>query len=157
MNHQSAGDAPLVRRLMSLGYEAVLLAALLVTAALPFVLAARNADPIAARAVFQCFLVAVSGLYFGWQWLHGGQTLPMKTWRLRLVTAAGRPLTRAHALKRLLFALAGTAACGAGFVWALVDPDHRFLHDRLAGTKIVKDESKRTNEVLSQAAGSRRP
>jgi uncharacterized RDD family membrane protein YckC len=41
-------------------------------------------------------------------------------------------------LKRLVFAIAGSAALGAGFLWVLADPDRRFLHDRLAGTKIIR-------------------
>jgi hypothetical protein len=36
--------------------------------------------------------------------------------------------------------LCAVLALGAGFAWALVDQDHQFLHDRLAGTRIVKDE-----------------
>ena len=64
----------------------------------------------------------------------------MKTWRLQLVTRDGAPLTRAHALQRLVFAIAGAAALGAGFLWALADRDRRFLHDRLAGTKSMKAE-----------------
>jgi uncharacterized RDD family membrane protein YckC len=31
----------------------------------------------------------------------------------------------------------GLAAAGAGFLWALFDPERRFLHDRLAGTALV--------------------
>jgi len=130
-------DAPLFRRALSLVYESLLLAAVLMVAAVPFVPLARGVDPIGARIAFQLYLLGISGIYFGGQWSRGGQTLPMKTWRLRLVTLDGGPLTRAHAARRLAFALAGIAACGAGYLWALADPDRRFLHDRLAGTRIV--------------------
>ena len=136
----AATGAALHRRILSLLYESLLLAALLMVGALPFVMLTGGADRIAARPLLQLYLAGLAALYFGWQWLHGGQTLPMKTWRLKLVRADGGPLTRAHALKRMLFACAGTIALGAGFLWALVDPDRQFLHDRLAGTKIVKDE-----------------
>ncbi|MNC85492.1 RDD family protein [compost metagenome] len=64
----------------------------------------------------------------------------MKTWRLRLVTRSGEPLEWRHALKRFLIALPGTLLLGAGFLWALVDREGLFLHDRLAGTKIVRDD-----------------
>jgi uncharacterized RDD family membrane protein YckC len=131
-------DAPLSRRLLSLVYESLLLAALLMAGALPFSVAAQPADSLAARPLLQLYLLALAGAYFTWQWLHGGQTLPMKTWRMRLVTREGAALTRGHALKRLVFAVAGSALLGAGFLWALVDRDRRFLHDRLAGTKIVR-------------------
>ena len=122
---------------MSLVYEALLLAAVLMLGALPFVLGAQGAERIAARPVFQLYLIALAALYFGWQWRHGGQTLPMKTWRLKLVRREGGPLTAAQALIRYLFALAGTAALGAGYLWALIDPEGQFLHDRLAGTRII--------------------
>jgi uncharacterized RDD family membrane protein YckC len=41
---------------------------------------------------------------------------------------------------RFLFALPGTLLLGSGFLWALVDRENLFLHDRLAGTKIVRTE-----------------
>jgi uncharacterized RDD family membrane protein YckC len=138
----NGGPAPasLPRRVLSLLYEILLLVAVLMIGALPFVLMVEDVDRIAARPLFQLYLVVLAGQYFGWQWLHGGQTLPMKTWRLKLVTRGGGPLTRAHALRRILFGLAGTLALGAAFFWAFIDPDRQFLHDRLAGTRIVKDE-----------------
>lgn len=136
----AAGDAPISRRTLSLVYESLLLAAVLMAGALPFSLVAQAADRIAARPLLQLYLLALAGVYFVWQWLHGGQTLPMKTWRLKLVTQEGAPLTRVHALRRLVFSIAGTAALGGGFLWALADRDRRFLHDRLAGTKIVRSE-----------------
>jgi len=133
-------DAPIHRRLLSLVYESLLVAALLMAGALPFSLAAQAADRIATRPLFQLYLLALAAAYFAWQWLHGGQTLPMKTWHLKLVTREGSPLTRGHALKRLVFAIPGTALFGAGFLWALADRDRRFLHDRLADTKIVTSD-----------------
>ena len=50
----------------------------------------------------------------------------------------GAPLALRHALSRFLFAAAGSLLAGAGFLWALVDREDQFLHDRLAGTKIVQ-------------------
>jgi uncharacterized RDD family membrane protein YckC len=130
-------SASLVRRGLALCYEALLLLALLLAGALPFVLIADGADRITARPLFQLYLVALTALYFVWQWRRGGQTLAMRTWRLRIVTREGAPLDWARAARRYLFALAGTLLAGAGFLWALVDHERLFLHDRLAGTRIV--------------------
>ena len=132
-----AADASLARRALALAYEVLLLAALLLAAALPFVILTQSVDAIAARPLFQLYLIAVAAAYFVWQWHRGGQTLPMKTWRLRVVTRAGTPLGLGDALRRFVFALAGCAAAGVGFLWALVDREGRFLHDRLAGTRII--------------------
>jgi len=135
-----APSASLARRALALLYEALLLSAVFLVAALPYVLMTHTVDAIVARPLFQLYLVAVAAAYFVWQWRRGGQTLPMKTWRMRIVTRAGAPLGLRHALTRFLFALAGCALAGAGFLWALVDSDGLFLHDRLAGTRIIKDE-----------------
>jgi uncharacterized RDD family membrane protein YckC len=136
-----ASSASLGRRGLALCYEALLLLALLFAGALPFVLVASAVDHIAARPLFQFYLVALTALYFVWQWRHGGQTLAMRTWRIRVVTREGAPLDWARAARRYLFALCGTLPLGAGFLWALVDRERLFLHDRLAGTKIVRSEA----------------
>ena len=140
--HEYGGAPPagLVRRLVSLTYEALVLCALLALAALPFVVLTRGMEHVIARPVFQLYLLFIAGWYFVYQWSHGGQTLPMKTWRLRLVRRDGEVPTLSQAARRYCLALAGTLAIGGGFVWALFDRDRQFLHDRLAGTRIVKDE-----------------
>jgi len=134
--------APLSRRALSLVYETLLLAALALAGSLPFVMLTHDLNDGIARLLLQAYLIALTGAYFTWQWLRGGRTLAMKTWRLRVVTRDGAPLTWRHALKRYSLALAGTLALGTGFLWALVDREGLFLHDRLAGTKIVRDEEK---------------
>lgn len=132
--------APLGRRLLALVYEALLLAAVALIGVLPFIVLTTPLDATPKRLLLQLYLIVLVGAYFLWQWCHGGQTLPMKTWRLRLVTRNGSPLTPHHAITRYVYALAGSLLLGAGFVWALVDREGLFLHDRLAGTKIVKSE-----------------
>jgi len=131
--------AGLGRRFLSLVYEALLAAAVVLAGSLPFVMLAHDAGSIT-RPLFQLYLVTLTGAYFTWQWRRGGRTLAMKTWRLKIVTRAGASLTWGHAVKRYLYALAGTLALGAGFLWAIVDREGLFLHDRLTGTRIIKDE-----------------
>ena len=133
----TASSASLARRGLALCYEALLLISLLLAGALPFVLIAGAADRVTARPLFQLYLVALTAVYFVWQWRRGGQTLAMKTWRIRVVTREGAPLDWVRAARRYLFALCGTLLLGAGFLWALVDRERLFLHDRLAGTRIV--------------------
>lgn len=77
------------------------------------------------------------GLYFVWLWHRDGQTLAMQTWRLRIVTTEdGQPPAIRRALVRYLLAWPSVLT-GAGLLWALFDRDRQFLHDRLAGTRIV--------------------
>jgi uncharacterized RDD family membrane protein YckC len=126
-------------RLLSLAYEGVLLFGILFVAAYLFLALARDAQSGLPRLVFQVYVLAVCGAYFVFCWARSGQTLPMKTWHIRLVTAQGKPLAVGRAFRRYLLAVPGVLS-GIGVLWAFVDRDRQFLHDRLAGTRIIKDE-----------------
>jgi uncharacterized RDD family membrane protein YckC len=137
---QPAGavTAGLGRRLASLSYELLLLTAILFVSGWAFLGVGTVLDPVLARPLLQLWLLAVAAVYFVYCWTHNGQTLPMKTWRMRMVMRDGRALHLRQGIKRFLFALLSIGLCGLGWAWALFDPDRQFLHDRLAGTKIVK-------------------
>lgn len=134
---REAPPASLARRGLALIYEMLLLVAVLFAGALPFLIFTRHLETAGMRPLFQLYLLVLCGGYYIWQWLRGGQTLPMKTWHLRLATLKGTPLTLRQAVYRYIFALLGLGLFGAGFLWALVDRERQFLHDRLAGTKII--------------------
>jgi uncharacterized RDD family membrane protein YckC len=142
-------------------YETFLLLAVEMLAVALYLLVTRNSHAPLAQHGLKFFLFLVTGAYFISSWTDSGHTLAMKTWRLRL-TADGQarvPL-RTAALRYLLawgwflpallvcgaFGLTGklevSITIGAGILaWGLtafLDKDRRFLHDRLAGTRLVQ-------------------
>jgi uncharacterized RDD family membrane protein YckC len=129
--------ASLRRRLASIFYELLVLVAISFCAGLLFYGAGMGLLTGPARLLFQGYLITVLGLYFVWCWHRGGQTLPMKTWKLRLVRAGGGVVSVRTALLRYLLACLSAGLVGTGFLWALVDRDRQFLHDRIAGTRVV--------------------
>ena len=135
--------APLLPRVACLVYEALLLAALLLCAGVAFYGLEHTLGAQHVRWGFQMYLVAVVGLYFVWQWVHGGQTLAMKTWGLRVIMASGGSLSASRAAARCALGFFGAALGGVGFLWAFIDRDRQFLHDRLAGTRIIRDRPSR--------------
>ncbi len=156
------GEVPTIRRrLAAMLYEALLLAAVAFFAGVLFHFASGGRESTGwLRAAQQAYLLAVFAAYFHWCWLRGGQTLAMKAWRIRLVAPGHATLPPRVAMLRFLYAAVlvgaflvaiaaafkhrnpwiafGTLALtGAGLGWALVDRDRQFLHDRLAGTRLV--------------------
>jgi uncharacterized RDD family membrane protein YckC len=158
----------LPRRLGALLYEAMLLLALALVvgfALLPFVSPhastqqALTIPAILPRAMFFCALVAGAALYCSWFWSDGRRTLPQKTWRIRLTDEDGRAPTKKTALLRYVAGWIGPAAAlaayamlhstryaawaavllGLNYAWALLDREHQFLHDRIAGTRLIRD------------------
>ncbi len=138
MTGSTAPETPgLIRRLACMFYELLLLFAVGFAATWLFFFASggRGADG-PARTLLQIFLLMVFAAYFLWCWLRGGQTLAMKAWKIRLVTDRGARIAPATALLR--FALACVLVpLGVGLIWALFDRERQFLHDRLAGTRLV--------------------
>lgn len=130
--------AGLRRRLASMLYESMLLLGVLALVFLvPYLIlgVGFNIAPPGWFAWLHIFVVL--GLYFVWYWRRSGQTLAMQTWRLKVVDAEGRNITSARAWLRYALAWPSVLLCGIGLLWALVDRDRQFLHDRLAGTRVV--------------------
>jgi len=140
-------------------YEGMLLFAVVFMAGWLFsTLGQMRSGMDARRPLLQGFLFVVFAIYFVWFWARG-QTLAMKTWDIRLVDRAGRPVTQARALLRYVLSwawflppmavlapfrlAAGEMAVlliGWVLVWALLSrfhPERQFLHDALAGTRLV--------------------
>lgn len=134
---------PILRRLGSALYDSLLLIALVFIATWPFIAFFGDSTHGWRRHLLQGWIVVVAGAYLVWFWTRSGQTLPMKTWGIRVVRADGAALGTARAIHRYVLALLGLAALGLGFAWALFDPERQFLHDRLAGTALV--DAKRGN------------
>lgn len=128
----------LLRRLAALGYDLLLLFGLLFCLTWLLLLLRAGATIEPGTWWFDLSLPALAFMFFGWFWTHGGQTLGMRAWQLRVVRLDGHPLTWRDALVRYVAALAGAAALGLGFFWAFLDPDSRCWHDRVSRTRLVR-------------------
>jgi len=137
----SGPQAPGVgRRLLSMLYESLVVFAIMFSAGLAFYGAANGRLSGGTRHAFQLYLFLVLGIYFVACWSRGGQTLPMQTWKLRLVRGENLPVGVGRALLRYALAWPSLLLFGGGILWAFLDRDRQFLHDRLAGTRIVMSE-----------------
>ncbi|MBT9502387.1 MAG: RDD family protein [Burkholderiaceae bacterium] len=150
----------LKRRLASLTYEGVVLFGVVFVAGYLYSALTQQRNAMQGRYGLMTFEFVVLGIYFIWFWTHGGQTVAMKAWHLRVVDTANRPLSQVRALARyvaglLWFApallvievngLKGTGpVLGTLFVGMLIYallslllPGRQFLHDLLCGTRLI--------------------
>lgn len=127
----------LLRRLGAILYDALLLLAVLFIATIPMLLVNRGHPVAAADPVFQGYLILVSFLFYGWFWTHGGQTLGMRAWRIRLQTKDGNSISWTQALLRYLAAIVSWLVLGLGFLWSLVDKEKQTWHDRFSESVLV--------------------
>ncbi len=150
----------LKRRLICLVYEAFLVTAVSALGMFVFLLIAT---PLHNDSVIyygrQLTLFVVIGAYFIHAWTGSGFTLAMKTWRIKIVTLGQASVPFKNAALRYLLAWGWVLpALAASYVrhlthwqtgavlaigvlgWAMTaffDKDRQFLHDRLAGTRLI--------------------
>ncbi len=154
--------APSLKRRMACWlYEGLLMFGVVFLAGYLFGTLTQTRHALNNRHALQAFLFLIFGIYFTWFWAKG-QTLAMKTWNIRLLSAAGQPVSQGRALLRYLlgwiwflpplaliapFALstAETSLLIIGWVavWALLSrfhPQQQFWHDVWAGTRLVNSQ-----------------
>ena len=119
-------------------YETLLLLGVLsVTFMLPHLALGMGYSIVLPGPILFIHVFGVIGIYFVWYWRHGGQTLAMQTWRLRIVSVDGNPPAMKQLLLRYLLSWPSLLFYGAGLLWAFFDRDRQFLHERLSGTRII--------------------
>jgi uncharacterized RDD family membrane protein YckC len=136
------------RRMLAIGYDSLLLFGVLFVAAIPLTLLPEAFKATAGvRLAVQAYLLLVCAGFYTWFWVHGGQTLGMRAWRLRLVSRDGGPVSGGQAFTRFLAALLSLICAGAGFLWALVDPEGLAWHDRLSRTRLSVEPKARRGDA----------
>lgn len=119
-------------------YESLLLLGVLsVTFMLPHLALGMVFEIVLPGLILVIHIVVVLGLYFIGYWHHGGRTLAMQTWKLRIVDVQGNPPELKQLFVRYCLSWPSLLCYGAGLIWALFDRDRLFLHERLSGTRII--------------------
>ncbi|MBC2768636.1 RDD family protein [Pusillimonas minor] len=150
-----------LKRFACMMYEGVLLFAVVFLAGYLFDTLTQSRSGLTFRHGRQFVLFLAIGLYFVACWRYGGQTLPMKTWNVRLIDRDGKPPRLSRLVLRYLLIwpvllVAALLVKGLGlvtgfgatdllivftpfalFIWTWIDQDKQFLHDRLLGTRLV--------------------
>ncbi len=155
------GQAPgLWRRLACMVYESLLLFGVTMAAGALYSIGTDQRHALLGVTGLQAFLFLVLAIYFVVFWSRSGQTLAMKTWRIRVVGSNGAPPSQPRALLRYLLAwiwllppLAVHSVLGVRSLWSMtalalawaatyasssrLRLDRQYWHDALAGTRLV--------------------
>ncbi len=126
----------MLRRLMAMLYDSFLVIAVMF--AISAVAVALNGGTAVGSPIFYVVLMLVPPCFYLWFWTHGGQTLGMSAWQLRLTGPDQKLVTVWQCLKRMVLAIVTLAPFGLGLLWILIDGDNRTLYGRFSGTKISR-------------------
>jgi uncharacterized RDD family membrane protein YckC len=167
-------------------YDFMLLCAIWLLAGIVYIIPAQMLTPIDSSKtdnlstteftgpIFYTYLFIISWFFFAWFWTHGGQTLGLRSWSLRLQTKEGFSLNWTQSLVRFL--VAGMPWIAALFIykqtmsqhlipepyqysvfligfigifWIIIDKEKRSLQDYFSDTCIVKIPKKTKKKEFS--------
>jgi uncharacterized RDD family membrane protein YckC len=134
----------LLRRLGAILYDSMLVTAVVFTAfallylplAVGFGLVDIN-DTGQYKYLFFIYMLMVAVGFHIWFWTHGGQTLGMRTWSMKLFSEDGGKVSLRQALVRYAVAVISLLVFGLGFLWSLFEKEKRSWHDMASGTRLV--------------------
>lgn len=142
----------LFKRLITIIYDIFLLIALFFMIGIPvsifttFIFNSGNAITeehafyLLNQVIILLTLFSTSVAFYVWFWTHGGQTLGMKTWRVRLISDNNQPITRKQAILRYFSAILSWGILAMGFVWIIFDSNKRSWHDIFSGSHLEQLE-----------------
>ena len=130
----------LLRRIMAIFYDLFLLTAILFLAT-ALVNVINQGEAIDQNSFYKLFLrfylAGIILFYFGWFWTHGGQTLGMKTWKIKLISNDSQVINWKQALIREITAVISCFFLGLGFFWSLFDQQKRCWHDISSNSTMI--------------------
>ena len=117
------------RRIAVITYDIILLISVLFLATLILIPFQPEGAFQPNTPLYSLYLLTVSFLFYGWFWTHGGQTLGLQTWKLRVIGDNEQPITWLQAMVRFVTALFSWGFAGIGFFWILFNNKNLTWHD----------------------------
>jgi uncharacterized RDD family membrane protein YckC len=127
----------LLRRLAAILYDTLLLLAVLFIASALWLIPTGGEATTGFDPFRTLYLLLIMFAFFAWFWSHGGQTLGMRAWRIRLQNRNPGPVTLWQLMLRFIVAFFSWGVFGLGFIWSLFDKEQLTWHDRFSMTELV--------------------
>ena len=136
--------ASFLRRIGAIFYDSMLVVSFLFVVgmlsmkAMMYVLNLDNvpAGSLAAKGFF-VYLVILAYVFFAWFWIHGGQTLGMRAWKIKLIRQDGMTISWVQAFFRFCYSIVSWVPLAAGYLWVLVDKDKQAWHDKASRSYLI--------------------
>lgn len=136
--HNPGKPCGLVRRLAIIFYDFAIVISLLILATMLAMFAGFGGRTALKDPGYTLYLFAVWFLYVTWCWHHGGMTVGMRAWRVRIEDEKGLKPGWGRSAVRFFAALLSTAVAGMGYLWSLVDSRQRTWHDIISNTRMIR-------------------
>ena len=138
MENNNLTAVSLLRRIAIMFYDSILLIALLFFASLPVAIPFNITMEHPYYPLYILYIHIVAFLFFGWCWTRGGQTLGLKTWKIRVIADTGNRVTWKQAFLRYIGSILCWLSLGVGFLWCYTNKERRAWNDIISNTRLSK-------------------
>lgn len=128
----------LARRLGAMLYDFLLLLSILFIISFIIIMTFKITPEHPFFIIYQSFIFIISFFFYSWFWIHGGQTLGMKTWKFKITCVNGSSVNWKIASVRFVTAILSWLPLGLGYVWSIFDKKKRTWHDIASSTRLVR-------------------
>ena len=130
------------RRFAAQIYDIFLLVAILILANALLYLFTTDESIKNHQLIHRVYLTTISFFFYGWFWTHGGQTLGLSAWKIKVLTLDQKPINWKQALLRFTTAILSWSLCGLGFLWIYMNKNNYSWHDYLSKTALFFEQKK---------------
>jgi uncharacterized RDD family membrane protein YckC len=166
--HYSSNSIPvgLLRRCAAILYDGLLLLAVLFFASLIIMLPLKITYEHPYYFLFIIYIYSIPFIFLGWFWTRSGQTLGMKTWHIFVQQQNGELINWKQAFLRYISALSFWLPAALyplifpnysqgflllaffpvffDYLWCLIDPGKKALHDIISQTRLTMRSTPKT-------------
>ena len=149
MSSQSFVQPSLFRIFAAIFYDLIVVCGILMVAGFAIVpiyhmVAHQDAIP-AGNWFFRVLLYLIVFSYYAFSWQRGGQTIGMKSWKLKLISNNEVPPTLLRYFLRYVGGQLSCAIALLGYIMIWLGPRHLMLHDLLSQTRMISLKQKSGN------------
>jgi len=116
--------ATVTRRLLASFYDVLLLLGILFAVSACAV--AINKGVAVTHPAYYLSLFLTAFVFYGWFWTHDGQTLGMRTWKIKIISDKGDKVSWKQSAIRFTSALVVSLPAITGLIWLFTDDNKRF-------------------------------
>ena len=134
----NSNPVSLPRRVLVIIYDSILLAAVFIFTSLPIIIPFKITIEHTFYPLYIIYIYFIAFIFFAWNWTHGGQTLGLKTWKIKLIADSGKNVTWKQSFLRYIGSLICWLSCGIGFLWCYTNKDRLAWNDIISKTRLTK-------------------
>ncbi|OUU78939.1 MAG: hypothetical protein CBC38_06385 [Gammaproteobacteria bacterium TMED78] len=130
-------QAGFFKRILANIYDSIIILALIMVLTLAIIIFRDGKEIVHSSTWFTLFIFASHFSFFIWFWTHGGQTLGMRAWGIRVVSSKRESIGLICCIRRYILSFSIIFPPGFCFIWSFFDEERLFFNDRFSETRII--------------------